>query len=469
MTLRHITFIRPHIRDMRASDAMEPLAFAVLSARTPEHIERAFYDERIERVPLDLDTGLVAISVETFTARRAYQIAAAYRRRGVPVIMGGYHPTLLPEEAGRHCDAVCIGDAEGAWERLLADADQGQLQKRYKQERPPSLDEGPPPDRSIFAGKRYGMMLPLQFGRGCRYNCDFCSIRAFYGTSVRHRSIETVLAEIPQREQAAQKRVLAIVDDNLFTRPEAAAELCDALEPLGWPWACQTSIEVAHDRAMLRKMAASGCVAVMIGFESLDPANLAAMNKRWNLGAGEYSQAIANLHEHGIMIYGSFVFGYDQDTPEVFAQTLRFAIGNRLTLANFNLLTPTPGTPLIDRLRAEGRLLHPEWWLDPEYRYGEPAFRPARMSPEQLRDGCDWARRRFYSFRSVLGRGLATPRLLRQPARLALFAGANWVAGREVRRKQQSSFGEPEVPVASSGVEWSGWPGEGKVRIGRQK
>lgn len=447
MALRHITFIRPHIRAMRASDAMEPLAFAVLAARTPAHIERCLFDERIEPIPLDLETDLVAISVETFTARRAYQIASAYRQRGITVVMGGYHPTLLPEEAEHYCDALCIGDAEGVWERMLADVEAGRLQKRYCQQALPSMDEGPALDRSIFAGKHYGPVFPVQFGRGCRYNCDFCSIRAFYGNKVRYRSIELLLSELPSRKWSKGKRLLAVVDDNLFSRPEQAAALCDALRPLGWRWVCQTSVEVAHDPGLVRLMAASGCVAVMMGFETLAPDNLAEMNKRWNLRGGDYKQAITNLRRYGIMLYGSFVFGYDHDTLSVFEETARFAIDNRLTLANFNLLTPTPGTPLLERLREEGRLHHPQWWLDEDYRYGEPAFEPAHMSREALRDGCQWTRQRFYSFGSVLRRGLGTPQLLRSPLQLGLFSAANWIASREVRRKQDSCFGEPGITL----------------------
>ena len=198
---------------------------------------------------------------------------------------------------------------------------------------------------------------------------------------------------------------------------------------------------------LVRLMAESGCVAVMMGFESLSPANLREMNKRWNLRGGDYETAIRNLQRHNIMLYGSFVFGYDQDTPAVFSDTVEFAIRNRLTLANFNLLTPTPGTPLMERLREDGRLRYPNWWLDPDYRYGEPAFEPAQMSTEQLRDGCQWARERFYSVASAIKRASATPGLLRQPLRLSVFVAANWIAGCEVRRKQMSRFGEPDIQI----------------------
>ncbi len=432
---------------MRARDAMEPLAFAVLSAYTPSHIERQLFDERIEPVPLDIDTDLVAISVETFTARRAYQIAAAYRRRGVPVVMGGYHPTLLPDEVSNYCDALCIGDAEGVWADILADIEAGNLRSRYQQSKPHSLAEGPQLDRGIFTGKPYGMVFPVQFGRGCRYNCDFCSVRAFYGSTVRYRPIESVLAELPDPQNPGRKRLLAIVDDNLFTGPEQAADLCEALRPLGWKWACQTSIEVAHDSELVGLMAGSGCVAVMIGFESLAHGNLKEMNKRWNLRGGDYESAIRKLQRHKIMLYGSFVFGYDHDTLRVFSQTVEFAIRNRLALANFNLLTPTPGTALMERLRKDGRLRYPTWWLDPDYRYGEPAFEPAQMSAEQLRDGCQWARKRFYSVASAIRRASGTPHLLSQPLRLSVFAAANWIAGCEVRTKQMACFGEPDMQI----------------------
>ena len=436
MTLKRISFIRPHIRAMRAADAMQPLAFAILAARTPASIKISFYDERLRDVPLDEDTDLVALSVETFTARRAYQIAAAYRQRGVPVVMGGYHPTLLPDEAERYCDAVCIGDAEGVWEQILADAARGELRSRYQQSGFPELD-GPAPDRSIFAGKRYGPVMPVQYGRGCRYNCDFCSIRAFYGSTLRYRPLEQLVDEI--RSQAS--RLVLLVDDNLFTDQARGEALCHALMPLGIRWASQISIDVAHNEQLVKLMARSGCVALLIGFESLNENNLGDMNKRWNLRGGAYVQAIRRLHRHGILVYASFMFGYDHDTLDVFERTSDFLIDNRLPLANFNLLTPTPGTPLYDRLDAENRLLYENWWLDPAYRYGQAPFQPKHMSTRELSEGCHHARMRYYALGSRL-RGLLQPVVWRRPINLGLYVGANLIARREVLRKQRSSFGE---------------------------
>ena len=437
MSLKHITFVRPHLSDMRSSDAMEPLVFAILAARTPPDIRLRLYDERLETVPLDQPTDLVAISLDTFTARRGYQIAAAYRQRGVPVVLGGYHPTLASDEAAGHCDALCIGDAEGLWERILGDARCGRLQPRYQQDTPPALDQGPLPDRRIFAGKRYAPVGLVQFGRGCQYNCEFCSIRAFYGSSLRYRPVAQVLAEI----RAQPHRLLGLVDDNLFADRQCAEDLLRGLIPLGKRWVCQASIDVTWDRDLLRLMSDSGCLAVMVGFESLEPKNLSQMNKRWNLRGGGFAAAVERLRAHGIQVYGSFVFGYDHDTPEVFEATARLAVDTGLCLANFNLLAPTPGTRLYHRLEQEGRMLYHPWWLDPEFRYGQAPFQPRGMTPEQLDAGCYRARRLFYEYGAIfrrlfLGSGLGT-----RPRELGLLLAANLVARREVRRKQHRPLG----------------------------
>ena len=426
---------------MRSSDAMEPLVFAILAARTPPEIQLRLYDERIEKVPLDQPTDLVAISLDTFTARRGYQIAAAYRRRGVPVVLGGHHPTLAPDEAAKHGDALCIGDAEGLWERILEDAGRGRLQPRYWQETAPALDQGPLPDRNIFAGKRYAPVSLVQFGRGCQYNCDFCSIRAFYGKSIRYRPVEQVLAEIRNQPH----RLLGLVDDNLFADRDRAQALLRGLAPLGRRWVCQASVDITWDRDLLRLMGESGCLAVMIGFESLEPENLRQMNKRWSLRGGGFRDTVQRLRAHGIQVYGSFVFGYDHDTPEVFDATARLAVEAGLCLANFNLLTPTPGTRLYRRLEQEGRLLYHPWWLDPAFRYGQAPFRPRGMRPEQLGAGCYRARRLFYGYAAIVRRLLLGGGLGSRPRDLGVLLAANLIARKEVLRKQYRRLGAAVV------------------------
>lgn len=431
-----ITLIRPSITGGRAHDAMEPLAFAILAGLTPPGAEVEFFDERLEAIPEDHQTDLAALTVETYTARRAYQIAARLRQRGVPVVMGGYHPSFLPEEALQFADAVVIGDAEGIWEQVVADARAGRLQRIYRRQTLPPL-EGLKFDRRIFRGKRYTPAAPVQYGRGCKYACDFCSIHAFYGSRLRQRPVREVVSEI----EALDRRFILLVDDNLFVDLPKAEELFRALVPLKIKWGCQVSIDVAKDARLLRLMRQSGCIAALIGFESLDEANLAQMNKKWNLRYGDYASAIRRFQEQGIMIYGSFVFGYDHDTRDVFARTAEFAIGAKLFLVNFSTLTPTPATRLYDRLRSEGRLLFDRWWLDPAYRYGAATFQPKRMTADELTEGCLQARREFYGASSIARRAFDFNTNCRSLSRLGIYTLANVISKRELNRKLGQPLG----------------------------
>jgi radical SAM superfamily enzyme YgiQ (UPF0313 family) len=445
----HVTFIRPNLGDWRATDAMEPMVFALLASRTPGDVELAFYDERLETVPLDLNTDLVAMTVETYTARRAYQIAAHYRRRGVPVVMGGYHPTLLADEAARYCDALVIGDAEGVWEQIVADARRGKLARVYRQEGDLPID-GLKPDRRIFHGKRYAPVSLVQYGRGCRLACDFCSIHAFYKRRMVQRPVADVVAELAR---LPRRRPVFFVDDNLFSDVPTLARLLEAITPLRMRWTCQTTIDVARDERLLDLMARSGCMLALVGFESLSEANLKQIGKKWNLRRGEYRRGIRRLHDRGIMIYGTFVFGYDDDRPESFERAVEFALESGFCIANFNPLTPTPGTALMDRLAHEGRLLHERWWLDPRFRYGDATFVPRGMTPDELTEGCWRARQSFYRYSSMARRVLAEPALYARPTRLGVLVASNLISRREIRRKQGSALGTDEAlqPVESAG------------------
>jgi radical SAM superfamily enzyme YgiQ (UPF0313 family) len=432
-----ITFVRPNMGDFRASDAMEPLVFAVLAARTPPGVETALIDERLEPIPYDEPTDLVALTVETYNARHAYQIATRFRRRGVPVVMGGYHATFLPDEALHYADAVVVGDAEGLWEQVVEDARRGRLRRLYRQAGQPPL-EGPPPDRGIYRGKRYAPLNLIQYGRGCRFACDFCSIHAFYGVSLRRRPVRDVVAEI----ESLGRRTLFFVDDNIFIDVPRAEELFRALVPLRVRWSCQVSIDVAADPGLLKLMERSGCMAAVVGFESLDEANLAQMRKRWNLRHADYATSVRRLQDHGVMIYGSFVFGYDRDTPDSFDRCVEFALRSNFYLANFNPLTPTPGAALYDRLRAEGRLLHDRWWLDPGYRYGNATFRPRGMTADQLTAGCYRARSEFNRYGSIFRRALDRRANCRSPYRLGVYLLSNLISRREIHRKQGLPLGD---------------------------
>lgn len=436
LNLRRLALVRPNLGDFRSADAMTPLSLGILAARTPRGVDVRLHDDRIEALPEGDTPDLVAMTVETFTARRAYQIADGYRSRGVPVVMGGYHPTFLPEEALEHADSVVVGDAEGSWEELLSDFDRGAMKERYDGGKREGLD-GFAIDRSLFAGKRYAPLELVQAGRGCRFACDFCSISAFYGPGTRRRPADSVAAEIAG---LGRRRVVFFVDDNLFADRESLLALLHAIRPLGIRWACQVSIDVARDGLLLDEMAGAGCLLALVGFESLSGANLKQMGKGWNLGSGGYVEVVRRFHDRGIAVYGTFVFGYDDDTAETIAASRDFALEAELDLANFNPLTPTPGSPLYERLRAEGRLLLPRWWLDPAYRYGDPIFVPRKMSPEAFAEACFEAKKAFYAWPALIRRAFRGSRDL-DWLRTGMVGLANLVSRREVFRKQHRALG----------------------------
>jgi radical SAM superfamily enzyme YgiQ (UPF0313 family) len=434
--MRHITFIRPNLGEGANSDAMTPLVFAILRARTPTDIATTMIDERIEPFQ-PVPTDLVAITVETFTARRAYEIASHYRALGVPVVMGGHHPSMVPDEAAAHADAVVVGDAEGLWEQVIADCRTGRLQRRYEVKGPRIAKDDIRFDRAIFAGKRYAPISLVQVGRGCRFACDFCSIHAFYGTHREQRPVADIVSEM---QSLPKRRLVFFVDDNLYWRRDRFVELMHALKPLGMRWTCQITIDVARDDELLDLMAAAGCALVLIGFESLDRGNLKQMHKNWNGVAGSYADVIAKLHARNIMIYGTFVFGYDADTSEAFETAARFAVEQGMAIANFNPLTPMPGTGLYDRLERNAELLRKKWWIDPTFRYGDPIFEPKRMTAAELHEGPMRARRAFYAWSSILKRGARGIRLWRRPKSVAMMLLANWISRREIDRKQARSL-----------------------------
>ena len=430
-----IALVRPNMGDFRSSDAMPPLALGILAARSRPH-QVEFFDDKVEDIPANLDADLVALSVETFTARRAYELADRFRAQGKKVVMGGYHPTFLPDEALQHADAVVKGDAEGVWEELLTDARLGQLKRAYTGSHQAPLHDYRI-DRSIFVGKPYAPIELAQYGRGCRFACDFCSIHAFYGTNVRVRPIERMLEEL---KGLNKKRLLFFVDDNLFSTTENLTALLTALKPMQLRWACQISIDVARDLALLDRLADAGCRYVLIGFESLERKNLVQMNKRWTKVAGSYRDVALALHRRGIGIYGTFVFGYDSDTADTIRRSVEFAIESRLEIANFNPLTPTPGSGLYSRLRNENRLLSARWWLDAEYRYGDPIFSPASMTADELAAGCFEAKKEFYAWSSIAKRTFTGDKPLTWFG-TAITTIANVISRREVYRKQGRVLG----------------------------
>ena len=379
---------------------MEPLPIAVLAGLTPVGVDLAFYDDRMETIPFDAPTDAVAIPIETYTAARSYQIASEYRRRGVPVIMGGFHATLVPDEVARYADAIVTGEAEGIWPTVIDDLRHGTLRRRYHGEQRPLKDMRI--DRRLFHGKRYLPIGLIETGRGCRFPCEFCAIQTFFSRTYRARPTSDVIDELTELKPT--KRVFFFVDDNFAGDLQTGKPLLGELAKLDIRWITQMSINAAHDEEFLTELARAGCRGVLIGFESLNEDNLKIMHKRFNTMRGGFRQALANLRRHGIFVYGTFIFGYEHDTESSFDEAVDFATEQGMYIAAFNHLTPFPGTPLYKRLENERRLRYRAWWIDPEYRYNMLPFMPQSLSPEQVTEGCVDARRRFYGWRSIAQR-----------------------------------------------------------------
>ncbi len=417
---------------------MEPLAPAVIAGLTPRDVAVRFYDDRLEPIPYDEPTDLVALSVETYTAVRCYQIASEYRRRGVPVVMGGFHATLCTEEVAEYADAVVVGEAEGLWPEILDDFRHGTPRKVYRREGRPPL-AGILGDRSIFRGKRYLPVTLIEAGRGCHFRCDFCAIQSYFGSTQVRRPVDTILEEI--RRARTRTNFFFFVDDNITSNMAEAKEFYRALIPLRIRWVSQASINAAHDEEFLDLIARSGCQGLLVGFESLNRETLRDMNKSFNAMGGGYEIALANLRRQGIRLYATFVFGYDQDTPETFAETLDFALRHGFYIAAFNHLTPFPGTPLYARMRELGQLLYEAWWRDARYTYNQIPFRPKRMPPEELRRRCLEIREQFYSVPSILRR-LADGVNRSDPFMAWHFPLINLMLRREVHQRDRLPLGD---------------------------
>jgi len=381
---------------------MEPLGAATLASLTPSEHQVKFFDDRVETIDYNEPTDLVAISVETYTAIRAYQIASEYRKRNVPVVMGGFHASLCPEEVSQYAESVVVGEAEASWGQVLLDAEKGTLKTYYHSKERPSLDHVMP-DRSIFQGKNYVPVSLVEASRGCEFQCEFCAIQTVFKNSQTRRPYQNVLDEL---SRIGNRRLIFFVDDNITSNVKVAKEFLRALIPYNYKWVSQMSINAAHDEEFLDLLQRSGCQGVLIGFESLNPENLKKMNKGFNMMGGGYEKALANLRKYNIRLYITFVFGYDEDTPDSFSESVEFAKEHNFYITAFNHLTPFPGTPLYKRLEKENRLLYDQWWLDPTYSYNKIPFQPRHFQPHELEAGCVQARTDFYTWRSIWNRGL---------------------------------------------------------------
>ena len=387
----------------RKSLRYQPLTLTTLAALIPPELPVALqlFDEGIQDVPLDLDADIVGITVITGTARRAYELSAHFRARGLAVVLGGPHVTLIPDDAQPHADAIVVGYAEDSWPALLRDFAAGSLQPRYDQA--PGLDLGGRPfaRRELLPSHRYLTNNVFEATRGCIHNCDFCVVPAAWGRKPFQKPVAEVVADITRHGA----RKLIFVDLNLIADRDYALALFQARIPLKLEWYGLATVLLARDPELLELAARSGCKGLLMGLESISPQNLRNSHKGFN-APEDYANVVARLHEHGIALQGCFVFGLDGDEPDVFLKTARFAVEAKIDLPRFAIVTPFPNTGLYKRLEAEGRLLTRNWEL---YDGQHVVFRPAKMSVDELQWGIEAAWKHAYSLRSIARRILHSP------------------------------------------------------------
>jgi len=437
-----LTLIRPSIGRPNPGTfetaAIEPLQLGVVAALTPPHWEVRLYDDRVEPIPFDEPTDLVALTLETFTAKRAYQIATAYRARGVTVVMGGMHPTLLPDEVAAHADAVYVGDAEQHWGELLSDVERGRLKRLYRGE--PTIPQlGTFPRRDLFKGKKYLPLSLVQFSRGCPYRCAFCAPSTYFDGRHRTRAIDAVIREIAENNL----KIVLFVDDNFTADRAAAKDLMRELVPLKIIWGSQASVEMIRDRELMRLMADSGCFGHVVGIESTDRENLVTMNKKQNLSGGLGAVAEA-FGEYGMTLWAALTVGHDNDTPDSIARLVDRCVEARFAYAAVNMLCPYPATPLYERLKAEGRLLYDgKWWLHSEYHFNAAAFVPRRMTADELTLACRKGWTTFYSPTNIARRVLTWDTLRRHPLRIGLHLFYNYILRKDFLLTDGMPFADP--------------------------
>ncbi len=397
-----------HYRLIKYSE-FPPLSLMTIAGLTPEGWEITIRDEHVESSEVAGDVDLVGIQTYISSAHRAYELAEVWRRRGAKVVLGGLHPTSMPDEAANHADAVCIGPAETVWGRILEDFERGQLQKFYRGRCEGSAALVPAPRRDLINRRAYLVRHTMVTSRGCPHACDFCYKSSFWGpTYYEPRPIRDVERELREVDD----HLVFFLDDNLLANRRHARALFELLRGSGIVWQAAASLDVAREPRYLEEAYAAGCRSLFLGFESLSPENMRGNNKPVN-AASDYADVCRRFHDAGIMINGSFVFGFDCDEPDVFERTLEFADENKILTASFHILTPLPGTRAFERLEAEGRLLHRDWRF---YDTCHAVFRPRRMTPEQLEAGYRHAKRQFATCGSILRRSLGLPGALKRIA-----------------------------------------------------
>jgi len=389
-----------HLLHLGKTNYTPPLSLLMLGAVTPPDVEVQIIDERLSEIDFDKEVDLIGITVTTRAAPRAYEIATEYRKRGVTVVVGGVHPSVLPEESSRYADVVVIGEGEDAWPRVLADYKQRNLKRIYKGKRQNNLDELPYPRRDLIRHpENYITTRVVTTGRGCPNSCTFCAAGFAVGKRHRVRSVENVLAELRE----VPSRLVIFTDDNLGWDMEYAKQLFKAIIPLNVKWIGGVSVSAFEDIEFTNLVAESGCVTLDIGFESIRPQTIAGIKKQRTNDPSRYRELIRRIHDRGVLIKGNFILGFDEDDKNMFRELVDFINETCIEMPSINTLIPYPGTPIFNQYEREGRLLHKDWaYYDTAGGY--VVYRPMQMTRQELIDGYFMVTDEVYSIKSVAHR-----------------------------------------------------------------
>jgi len=406
---KKVLLIFPRERGIKFSnDTLYPfpmLGLTLLASHFPNNYEVKIINEAIEKVDFDAEVDLVGITGLTCVIKRAYAVADRFQERGVKVILGGVHPSLLPEEAKEHADAVFIGEAEGGLEELLKDFEAGRLKPIYKNQSWSDLKGMPIPRRDLL-GKQYSPIFKaIETTRGCPNRCEFCSVPTINGKRYRLRPLEEVDQELSSIVKK-KGEYLFVADDNVTAKEDYALDLLEIFKRHQVKWMGFATVQVAKNERLLKKARESGCISLFIGFESLLQENLDGVSKRF-VNTKELSDLVRTIQHHQIGIHGSFIFGFDGDDPAVFKKTVEFVQKSNMELPTFSILTPFPGTPLLRRLEEEGRIIDRDW---SHYDMSHVVFKPKKMTVQELQEGYLWAQKYTCAPRSILKRLLWGPK-----------------------------------------------------------